>query len=401
MTRHQSNTDRALAAGRRAFGGTWSPHRLVRAPGRLELIGNHVDYNGGLVLAGAVEQHVVVAISSGGAPDTVTFLASDLSNEPLAIQVADCGDWTNSSGVTGPEEYTRGVVASLLARNRPVREGLLLAIAGDVPLGFGMSSSAALCVSLVLALSDQDLPAQDIVAIAREAEHRSGSPVGAMDQSASVAGGVILFDGRDSGFTAMAPELGEHVFLVADSGVSHAIGQSSYPIRVQESQAALAELQGLGLNALPSLGELDPDTWSAIRVKFLAAAGSTLADRVDHVVSEVERVRQGLAAVETADWSTFGQLMTASGRSSSTAYEISHPAVDELVALMLTIDGVLGARMMGGGEGGPALALAHRDAIPDIRNRLDSDYFNRHPSHLDGDRLLVAAFGPGARVDPA
>lgn len=89
--------------------------------------------------------------------------------------------------------------------------------------------------------------------------------------------------------------------------------------------------------------------------------------------------------------------MTASGQSSSMAYEISHPLVDELVAEILGVDGVLGARMMGGGEGGPALALVHFDAIPELRTRLDGGFFSRHDSHLEGDRLLVASFGRGAR----
>ncbi len=118
------------------------------------------------------------------------------------------------------------------------------------------------------------------------------------------------------------------------------------------------------------------------------------------MVSEVERVRQGEEAALAGDWITFGALMTASGASSSIDYEISHPLVDELVSQILATDGVLGARMMGGGEGGPALALVHQDAIPHLRNRLLRDYFANHPSHLAGDRLLVASFGPGAARRP-
>ena len=126
-------------------------------------------------------------------------------------------------------------------------------------------------------------------------------------------------------------------------------------------------------------------------------AGPTLTRRVQHVVSEVQRVREGRAAAEAGDWTRFGELMTESGRSSSLDYEISHPLVDELVAEILAVDGVLGARMMGGGEGGPALALVHADAIPELRARLTAGYFQRQESHLKGERLLEASFGRGAR----
>ncbi len=395
---HTSPSQRALDAGQLTYGGSWRPNRLATAPGRLELLGNHVDYNGGLVLAGAIDQSVAIAISETGRADEIDLLAIDVSPGIDRFTVGESRDWRNASGHTGPGEYARGVVASLLDRNIPVRSGLQLAIAGNVPLGFGMSSSAALCVSLVLALADEDLDQVTIVNVARQAEHRSGSPVGAMDQSASVAGGVILFDGRDTSFTAIQPSLDPYVFVVADSGITHALGQSSYPIRVQESETALNAIRSLLDERPRSLGEVSPETWDSIRPAFLAANDATLIARVDHVVSEIDRVRQGVDAVTAADWSTFGELMTASGRSSDRNYQISHPVVEELVATLLDHDGVLGARMMGGGEGGPALALVHRDAVDEIRRLLANDFFTRHPSKLTGDRFQVAAFGPGATV---
>jgi galactokinase len=392
-------SQRALDAGQRAFGGSWRPSSLATAPGRLELLGNHVDYNGGLVLAGAIDQTVVIAISESGPAGGIDLVANDVSPEVDHFTLGEVRDWRNAIGHTGPGEYTRGVAASLLDRDIPVRSGLQLAIAGNVPLGFGMSSSAALCVSLVLALAEDTLDQLTVVTVAREAEHRSGSPVGAMDQSASVAGGVILFDGRDTSFTAIQPSLDPYVFVVADSGITHALGQSSYPLRVRESEIALEGIRAILGQPLGSLGEVSSEQWDSIRPEFLTAHGATLTARVDHVVSEIVRVRQGVEAVSAADWQTFGGLMTASGRSSDTDYQISHPVVEELVSTLLGHDGVLGSRMMGGGEGGPALALVHRDAVDDIRQHLTSDFFPRHPSNLTGDRLQVAAFGPGARID--
>lgn len=395
-----SPTKRATQTGTAVFGAGFQPSEFATAPGRLELLGNHVDYNGGLVLAGAIEQSVVVAISPTGQPGQIDVVARDVSDDVVSLRIADLVNWQKTDGETGPADFARGVIASLLGRQLAVRDSLQVVISGDVPLGFGMSSSAALCVALVLAFSEAELSPTERVVIAQEGEHRTGSPCGAMDQSASVAGGVILFDGRDTSFSAMTPDLGDLAFVVADSGITHALGTSSYPVRVQESRQALAALNGLGAHLLPSLGELTPEQWNGLREAFLDAQGPVLTRRVDHVVTEIERVRDGVAAVEASDWARFGALMSASGASSNDAYEISHPVVEELVALLRSQPGVLGARMMGGGEGGPALALVERYAVNDLRTTLEADYFRRHPSHLNGERLQVAAFGPGARLLP-
>ena len=254
----ESPQQRALQAGTAEWGPDWRPTTLVKAPGRLELLGNHVDYNGGLVLAAAVEQHIVMAIDTGGEAGTIALLPSDVGSQVITLDLAADADWRNDGKPTGPAEYACGVLAALAQAAIPAQDGLRVAIAGNVPLGYGMSSSAALCVGYVLAFTDIELDSGQVVNLAREAEHRSGSPVGAMDQSASIAGGIILFDGRDTSFMAMEPNLGSLVFVVADSGVSHAIGTSSYPRRVEESAEALRILQrDLGMS-VPSSGRVGP-----------------------------------------------------------------------------------------------------------------------------------------------
>lgn len=380
------------------YGGDWRPTQVAEAPGRLELLGNHVDYNGGPVLAGAIDRVVAIVSVDDDDVETIHVVAGDVSAEVARIPIESCRDWHATPTAIGPFEYARGVIASLLARDLKSRAGGRLSIAGNVPLGFGMSSSAGLCVALVMTLSPAELPARDIVAIAREAEHRCGSPVGAMDQSASVAGGVILFDGRDASYTALEPNLGDYVFTVADSGVTHALGTSSYPVRVAESREALNIIRSSAITDLASLGELEPDTWEAIGPDLTEGLPDRLRQRVDHIVTEVARVRLGVEAVQAADWDAFGRLMTESGQSSNRNYEISHPRVEELVNELVGFDAVAGARMMGGGEGGPALALIHRDALPEISAALERGFFRRNPSHLQGDRLQVCSFGPGARI---
>ncbi len=388
---------RIIEHGRAAFGAGWAPESWVTAPGRLELLGNHVDYNGGLVLAGAVDRVVAIGVGHGTHDGGLSVVAGDVDGAAFSLDPAEARDWRSDGSATGPREYALGILAALAERSIPVLNSGQLSIAGNVPLGFGMSSSAGLCVALTLAFAQRDLDPRDIVTIAQDAEHRAGSPVGAMDQSASVAGGVILFDGRDTTFRLLQPDLGDHVFAVADSGVHHAIGTSSYPERVRESQRALELIRKHALPDLNSLGELTPDQWVDIQARQPDLLGDVLTRRVEHVVSEVQRVRIGIGAVEAADWKHFGALMTESGRSSAASYDISHPRVEELVADLVAMPGVLGARMMGGGEGGPALALLQRDAVEDVTDALQQGFFTRFRSSPVRDRFQVCVFGQGAQ----
>lgn len=388
---------RAITAGRSAFGASWTPAQWAIGPGRLELLGNHVDYNGGLVLAGAIDRAVLIGVGTTDAPGTIHVVASDVSSEPTSLEIAALANW-HVTTERGPIAYASGVIAALRAREIPIRDGLALSIVGNVPLGFGMSSSAGLCVALVLALAEDAPSPRDVVLIAQDAEHRAGAPVGAMDQSASVAGGIIIFDGSDISFRQITPDLGDYVFAVADSRVEHANATSSYPTRVKESQAALAILRDHVDPELASLGAITDAQWATIATSGDAWLDATLMRRTRHVVTEMTRVREGIVAVERGDWARFGALMQASGQSSATDYEISHPLVEELVAEITAVPGVLGARMMGGGEGGPALALLHRDAVPEVAARLREGYFTRHPAGDPGDRFQVCIFANGARV---
>ncbi|MGI8975783.1 MAG: galactokinase [Thermomicrobiales bacterium] len=389
----------AIERAKRAFGPSWRPELISRAPGRLELLGNHVDYNGGPVLAAAIDRFVTAsACANRESVGTTRLLAIDLDQDVATVNTLNpsVGD---VDAATTPADYLGGILQALHESELPARDGQEIVVTGDVPLGFGMSSSAALCVALTNLLADTELSSSQIVDIARRAEHLTGAPVGAMDQSISVAGGVILFDGATGEVTPINPELGNRVFAVANSGVYHALNQSAYPTRVRESQQALDALRIHGHPELRRLTDLDSATWQTLRADDLSWLPSPLPDRVDHVVSETDRVRQGVAAIEHQDWVEFGELMSASGRSSAISYDISHPVVEELVSILMSLPGVLGARMMGGGEGGPALALLHEDAVEDIKKELDESFFTRHDLEPE-QSLKVCTFGPGASLGP-
>lgn len=386
---------RALAeAGRRAFGDSWTPTTFATAPGRLELLGNHIDYSGGLVLAGAIDRAVQIGSASGGRPGVIKVALAHGDADGFSLWPDEITNWQTAGGEATPADYLRGVIASLRARSIQVNAGIRMSIAGDVPIGFGMSSSAALYVASVLALAQNRPNDRDIVLIAQEAEHRAGSPVGAMDQSACVAGKIILFNGADVTWQHLQPELGPYVFAVANSGVSHALSASSYPVRVQEAGEALSLIQEQLDADVKTLADVTADHLT--RIEQADWINQTLTNRVRHVVRERERVAQGVLAVALSDWQQFGNLMSESGLSSATDYEISHPVVEELVTLLKQTPGVLGARMMGGGEGGPALALIDRGSIQLIQKTLKTEFYaGRNMS----DALQICSFGPGATLE--
>ncbi|MDQ3045404.1 MAG: hypothetical protein M3R06_09705, partial [Chloroflexota bacterium] len=231
-----------------------------------------------------------------------------------------------------------------------------------------------------------------------EAEQRAGIPCGAMDQAASVMGGAILFNGATQEVKKLAPALGRYAFAVVDSGVRRSLATSSYRLRVDESTAALAAIKarfGWSLSHLAEMTTIQLDVVMNLSDAFISAS---LKRRVRHVVSESKRVEEGTQALLTADWFSFGRLMTASGRSSARDYEISHPRVEELVEEMLTIEGVLGARMMGGGEGGAVLALVDQLQVPALRQTLYAGYLQRYGMVDREDLIHTCGIGAGARV---
>jgi galactokinase len=394
--------ERALVIGREVFGSGWRPDRIALAPGRLELLGNHVDYNGGAVLAAAIDRTVVVAAASGGSNRAgIDVVMADTPDRDRALlRPQDLVDWRNPNPPPAALDYVRGAVAAALVRpgvRIPARARL--AVAGDVPIGFGLSSSAALCVALTLALHDPRPDDRELILRAQEAEHRAGTPCGTLDQSASVGGGVIRYDGTTLDNRRLEPDLGDLVFAVADSGVNRSLGASSYPKRVAESAEALAVARRLLHRDFPNLAAVGTADLAQLERQNPDQLSPLLLKRIRHVVTETARVEQGIRAMTTGDWPAFGRLMTASGRSSALDYEISHPRVEELVAEALSLPGVLGARMMGGGEGGTALILLPRSLVPVLTDRLARGYYTRHALADASHRVHVFGFSPGARIE--
>lgn len=391
----------ALELGSARWGAAWRPAIRADAPGRIELLGNHLDYNGGRVLAGAIDRRITLLGGPGAEDGAIEVAYRDPHSGEAVISdvlIDDLAGWRRDSPPESPADYLRGAVAALMAEGRDLRGGFRVAVAGDVPVGLGLSSSAALSVGLIGVLTPDRPDFQDLVLLAQAAENRAGVACGTMDQATSVSGGVIRYDAATISAARLEPTLGEYVFVVVSSGVVHRLGESAYPVRVRE----MAHLFAI---AREVLGEDVPDNVAALtrdqilRLDTAGALTPSLAGRARHVVSEGERVAQGYDALLGRDWGRFGELMTASGRSSAVDYDVSHPQVEELVAEILTNPGVLGARMMGGGGGGSVLALVRSEATSTLSRALDGGYFTHHGLTSLPDRFLTCAFATGATVD--
>jgi galactokinase len=309
------------------------PHRIrAFAPGRVNLIGEHTDYNQGLCLPFAIELGVAVTaeLRDGGA--------------------------IAASGLPAGDPYLGGVVAELRAAGVEL-PGCTLEVASDLPQGAGLSSSAALCVALALALCEiAGATAPQPLELARlcsrvESEY-TGAQTGLLDQLASLLGEegrALRLDMRTFDCEPVELELEGHVLALLDSGAPHEHARSGYNERRQECRRA-AEL--LGVESLR-------DATGAERLP------DPLGRRVRHVITENERVDAAVAALRARDPEALGWLLDASHRSLRDDYEVSVPEVERAVAACHDA-GALGARIMGGGFGGSVLALFGSGAeLPD------------------------------------
>jgi galactokinase len=361
--------------------------RWFRAPGRVNLIGEHTDYNEGFVLPLAIDRACVLAAVGGSDPGQGLQGAADVGAPalsakghaearhvrglaPATVRVrsldADGTVEIPADGSTDPRDvtpawgrYVAGIVRELAARGRPAT-GLDAVLASDVPLGAGLSSSAALEVAVAFALArlaEWEIGVVDLADACRLAEHvATGVPVGIMDQLVSLAGvenAALLIDCRslETRPVALPPEI---AVLVVHSGVSRALAEGAYA----ERRRACEELaRGLGLQSLRD-----------------ATEDQVASDPFGrHVVSENRRVLEAVAALGARDLEALGRLLDESHASMRDDFRISTPELDVLVE-ELREAGAYGARLTGGGFGGCAVALCARDRVGEIAEAATERY---------------------------
>lgn len=330
-----------------------APQVIARAPGRIEFIGNHTDYNGGAVIGAAIDRYVWVAAAPANAPGRLRF-ASGLDGQTVGLPAA------NPTKLTGAEawiNYPRGVWQSLREFNLPAPGAFDLLVGSDLPTGAGLSSSAALELATALALLDlTGVPAPapaTLAALGRHAENvHVGVPCGILDQGTSAfgrAGQLVHIDCRGPAFSLL-PLPSDVSLWVFNTLEKHALVDGLYSTRHRECQDAATAL------GVPWLAEVAPADFNA------RAAGlpPQTAARARHVIEENERVAAVVRALGAGDLQTVGALLAASHRSSRDLFENSTPTLDSLVELLTAAPGVYGARLTGGGFGGAVMALTDR-----------------------------------------
>jgi galactokinase len=349
---------RATSAFQEAFG---APTVVARGPGRINLIGEHVDYSGGLVMPAAIDLDVVVAVRPR--PDgRARVIAVDLAAE-------DAFDLDTASKGDGFGSYVRGVAHLLREADVPV-PGFDMALAGDVPRGGGMSSSAALEVATataLLALAGGTMDGVQLAQLCRRAETEwAGVSCGIMDQLIAVlgqAGHALLVNTRTLAYRH-APLPPSVRIIATDSGVRRDLRESQYNDRVAATRRA-AELLDVA-----ELGDvaLDVFEWRADELP------EPVRRRARHVVTEIDRTRRAARALGEGRVGEAGRLMNASHASLRDDFEVSTPELDALVAAARSIDGVFGSRLTGAGWGGCTVSLVRNTVVDEFVRRVPEDY---------------------------
>ncbi len=363
-----------------------APPLVVRAPGRVNLIGEHTDYNDGFVLPMAIDRAVVIALRPR-ADDLIRLHALDF-DALIEFHISSM-----RKGAPSPAEYVKGMIFALQQRGLPLRgwEGVMQ---GDVPIGAGLSSSAALELAVAraaVAAAGGVWDAPQMALAAQEAENQwVGVQCGIMDQMISAVGQrghAVLIDCRDLSTTAL-PLPSETVVIVLDTNTRRGLVDSAYNERRAQCQAAA---RFFGVKALRDVtlaqfrareAELDPMT----------------ARRARHVISENERVLAAQAALLADDAAAFGRLMIASHESLRDDFEVSSAALNRVVTCALEHPACYGARMTGAGFGGCGVALVQASAAEEFRQHVARWYQARQSDGVIVPTAYVCHASDGAAL---
>ena len=344
------------------------PRWIVAAPGRVNVIGEHTDYNDGFVLPMAIEYYAVMAADAGATPGTVAIYDTQFK-ETATIDVSAAV----TKGQPKWSNYIRGAIAGF--QNRGVKiPALDVAFMSTVPLGGGLSSSAALEVctaTLIEAATGKTIDPIEKALLAQKAEHDfAGVPCGIMDQFISALGReghLLLLDCRTRK-TELVPMSDPAVaLLIINTNVKHELGSGEYAKRRAECEEA-ARIIGVA-----SLRDATPDQLERAKSKM----SEVVYRRARHVIGEIERTVHAAEGIRQSNWPTVGQFMYASHAALRDDYEVSCKELDVVVDIAEDIGykgGVYGCRMTGGGFGGCCVALVKAGAIEAITKKIATDY---------------------------
>lgn len=361
----------------------------IKAPGRVNLIGEHTDYNDGFVLPAAIDRYIYLS-------------AKATDNGLLSVKALDLGeiyikkiDHLKEESTRGFYNYVAGVV-SLLQDRFGVFPGVEIEFQGTIPIGLGLSSSAALEVATAVAASrlfSLDIADIDLVKLCQQAEWEFAKvQCGIMDQYASYFGKenqAILLDCLNLN-SSLVPlwDYRELTLIVVNSGVSRRLSSSQYNVRRNECKIALLTLK----EHKPEIKSLRDITAEDLK-SYRTSLPEILYQRVKHVVEENQRVHHAVKALLERDYKKLGELLFQSHNSLKELYQVSIPRLDEIVEISASVSGVYGARMIGAGFGGCVLILADPNCVEKLTNALIENYFNPYslPAEIFGCKIVNGA----------
>ena len=349
----------------------------TQSPGRINIIGEHTDYNDGFVLPAAIDKATVVQLKKNDTPSSCSIIALNIGE----VHYFDLNNFKPLEN--GWQNYMMGVVHELQKIGAKLT-GFDCEFGGNVPIGSGMSSSASLECSLAFALNELfelGFDKWQLIKAAQMAEHNFvGIKCGIMDQFASMMGKknqVMLLDCRSLEYEYFPLDLGDYQLLLLNTNVSHSLGESAYNNRRAECEKGVAMIQ----EKYPDIKNLR-DVSLTMLCEFNGKMPAVTFKRCYHVVSEIQRVLEATKAMKQSNHQLLGELVYQSHFSLQNDYEVSCPELDYLVQLTLDKDYILGSRMMGGGFGGCTISIIKKEMVGIFKTHAAKAYKERFNKEL-------------------
>ncbi|MDP2527362.1 galactokinase [Maribacter dokdonensis] len=346
---------------------------LIKAPGRINLIGEHTDYNQGLVLPASIEKGIYFAVS-GNEENNIQIESFLTQPEKIVFQLN--GEHKVFESFWG--NYFKAIIEILIAKNYPLK-GMNCVFGGDIPIGSGLSSSAALCCGFIYAItqvSDKEISREDIALIAQEAEHKIGLNCGLMDQYAVLfgkKGNAFFLDCNDLSHKYIPINLDGYSWVLINSNIKHNLAvDSEYNKRRVSCENIVKQVQAYRPQ-VKSLRDISKDDLVKVKNKV----NEIDIQRAKYIIEENERVLQMMQELTAGDAIAVGNVLKDGHWAMSTEYEITTSELDHLVKIGEELDGVLGSRMMGGGFGGCTINLIETKSLDESIKDLLRSYKNK------------------------
>ncbi len=345
---------------------------VIESPGRINIIGEHIDYNDGFVLPTAIDKKITFRIRKNGENDKCFFRSKDF-NTDFTFYLSDVKVSDKSW-----ENYILGVVYEIQQLTDKL-QGFDCEITSTIPVGSGVSSSAALECGLAFALNELfslGIDKLEIVKLSQRAEHNFvGTKCGIMDQFASVmskSGNVVLLDCQTLDYEHIPINIEPYTFLLLNTNVSHDLATGEYNTRRQQCEEGLDIIQ----RQFPEIKSFR-DVNNDILKESKGNMSAVVYNRCKHVIDETQRVHKAVDALKNNKMNALGEYLYESHEGLSKLYEVSCKELDFLVDFTKSCNEVTGARMMGGGFGGCTINLIKTSDIPAFTNKVSTAYFNK------------------------